>query len=100
LIPSVEGKIAPLPTDLEPGIIPNLEKDLAPSSVKLSASVKEQSQRAGCAKPGFGADPRAVLPFVGGETEALKRVKHYFFDTNCIARYKETRNGELWAPVL
>ncbi len=38
-------------------------------------------------------DPRAVLQFKGGETEAMARLNHYFFDTKCISNYKETRNG-------
>lgn len=42
-------------------------------------------------------DTRSVLPFKGGETEAQARVKHYLWDTDCIAEYKETRNGMLGA---
>lgn len=38
-------------------------------------------------------DLRAVLEFKGGETEAIARLNHYFFDTKCISEYKETRNG-------
>lgn len=38
-------------------------------------------------------DSRAVLPFKGGETEAIARLNHYFFETKCISEYKETRNG-------
>lgn len=38
-------------------------------------------------------DKRAVLAFKGGETEAIKRLNHYFFKTKCISNYKETRNG-------
>lgn len=38
-------------------------------------------------------DSRAVLQFKGGETEAIARLNHYFFDTKCISEYKETRNG-------
>jgi deoxyribodipyrimidine photo-lyase len=37
-------------------------------------------------------DSRAALLFNGGETEAIKRLNHYFFDSKCISRYKETRN--------
>ena len=33
--------------------------------------------------------------FVGGETAALDRLRHYFWDTDAIAEYKETRNGML-----
>ena len=38
-------------------------------------------------------DSRAVLHFKGGETEALKRLHHYFFETKSLSHYKETRNG-------
>jgi deoxyribodipyrimidine photo-lyase len=42
-------------------------------------------------------DSRAVLQFKGGETEAIARLNHYFFDTKCISEYKETRNGMVGA---
>jgi deoxyribodipyrimidine photo-lyase len=42
-------------------------------------------------------DSRAVLPFKGGETEAISRLNHYFFETKCISEYKETRNGLIGA---
>jgi deoxyribodipyrimidine photo-lyase len=36
----------------------------------------------------------AIMPeFKGGETEALKRLHHYFDETKAISKYKETRNG-------
>ena len=38
------------------------------------------------------ADPRAVLVFRGGETEALKRLEYYFFGNRSLSNYKETRN--------
>lgn len=38
-------------------------------------------------------DKRAAIQFKGGETEALKRLNHYFFESKCISNYKETRNG-------
>jgi deoxyribodipyrimidine photo-lyase len=42
-------------------------------------------------------DSRAAIPFKGGETEALLRLKHYFYDTQCLSNYKETRNGMVGA---
>ncbi|WP_333600371.1 DASH family cryptochrome [Flavobacterium sp.] len=42
-------------------------------------------------------DSRAVLPFKGGEKEALQRLQHYFFETKSISNYKETRNGMIGA---
>lgn len=42
-------------------------------------------------------DSRAVLPFKGGESEAIQRLQHYFYDTQCLSSYKETRNGMVGA---
>ena len=42
-------------------------------------------------------DSRAVIQFKGGETEALQRLHHYFYDTQCLSSYKETRNGMVGA---
>lgn len=38
-------------------------------------------------------DPRAAIQFKGGETEALARLNHYFYETKNLSVYKETRNG-------
>jgi deoxyribodipyrimidine photo-lyase len=40
---------------------------------------------------------RAVLPFKGGETEALARLNQYIWQHDCLKSYKETRNGMLGA---
>lgn len=42
-------------------------------------------------------DSRAVLQFKGGESEAIQRLKHYFFETKYLSSYKETRNGMVGA---
>jgi len=42
-------------------------------------------------------DSRAAIQFKGGETEANKRLNHYFFKTKSISTYKETRNGLIGA---
>ena len=42
-------------------------------------------------------DSRGVLNFRGGETEAIKRLNHYFWQEDCLKEYKETRNGMLGA---
>lgn len=41
------------------------------------------------------ADPRAVIQFKGGETEGVKRVQEFFFETKSHSSYKETRNALL-----
>jgi len=42
-------------------------------------------------------DSRAVLQFVGGESEAHKRVEKYFWKQDLLQAYKETRNGLIGA---
>jgi deoxyribodipyrimidine photo-lyase len=42
-------------------------------------------------------DERSAFPCKGGETEALARLQHYFWGTDAIKAYKETRNGLLGA---
>ena len=38
-------------------------------------------------------DKKAAILFKGGESQAIKRLNHYFFESKCISTYKETRNG-------
>ena len=38
-------------------------------------------------------DKNSAYPFRGGESEALKRMNQYFFETKAVLTYKETRNG-------
>jgi len=66
--------LPPIPQNLEPGEIPSLQ-DLG--------------------YPEFDQDSRIALPFKGGETEALRRLRHYFWEKDHLAQYKETRNGLL-----
>jgi deoxyribodipyrimidine photo-lyase len=42
-------------------------------------------------------DSRAVMHFTGGETEALKHLHEYFWETDRLKTYKATRNGLLGA---
>ncbi|MFT5619128.1 MAG: deoxyribodipyrimidine photo-lyase [Arenicella sp.] len=42
-------------------------------------------------------DARTAIDFRGGETEAQKRLQHYFWETDSLKNYKETRNGLLGA---
>ena len=41
----------------------------------------------------FETHPNSAFPFKGGETEALNRLNHYFFETKKLGVYKKTRNG-------
>ena len=42
-------------------------------------------------------DSRAAIQFKGGETEAINRLNHYFYESKCLSDYKETRNGMIGA---
>lgn len=66
-----------IPDGIEPGELPTL------------ADLGFQEQAAG--------DDRAVMEFKGGETEALKRLKEYFWETGAVKTYKQTRNRLLGA---
>ena len=68
-------KLPPLP-EIDPGEIPAIEDF-------------------GLSTPEF--DDRGVLNFKGGETEAKKRLQDYFWQEDCLRKYKETRNGMLGA---
>jgi deoxyribodipyrimidine photo-lyase len=48
-------------------------------------------------KQAITPDPRSVMLFKGGETEAYKRLNDYFFETQLINTYKLTRNGMVGA---
>lgn len=40
----------------------------------------------------FETDPRSAFPFKGGENQAWRRIKDYFWDTQNLLKYKKTRN--------
>ena len=69
--------------------------DKLPSLPDISLGEIPTLQDLGIEAPNY--DERAVLKFVGGETAAFKRLQHYFWDTDCLQNYKETRNGMLGA---
>jgi len=71
---SMPNELVPLPEELESGDIPSL--------AELNVPIQKD-------------DPRTAFPFEGGESSGLSRVKQYFWDTDNIAKYKETRNGLL-----
>jgi deoxyribodipyrimidine photo-lyase len=68
--------LPPLPGDPDPGDVPTLDE--------------------------FGVDPvepddRAVLPFEGGESAGLERLREYVWERDHLREYRETRNGLLGA---
>jgi deoxyribodipyrimidine photo-lyase len=72
----------PLPKPKQLPALPEIELGEIPQLSEL-----------GLEKPIF--DNRAVLKFKGGETEAIKRINHYFWQADCLKYYKETRNRML-----
>ncbi len=71
-LPTIDQTFKPLGMDLEAGDIPSL------SDFGLED---------------FEYDKRTVLPFKGGETEALRRLHYYLWETDLIKEYKKTRDG-------
>lgn len=88
-----------------PDVFTNFRKKTAQDSVIRNVFEKPKAMQSpvipSLKMPSFEAldivstpiDTRAVLKFKGGETEAINRLNHYFFETKCISVYKETRNG-------
>ncbi|KAK2710093.1 cryptochrome DASH-like [Artemia franciscana] len=69
-----------MPDTLKP--FPNVNIDLGhiPSSKDLGIS-------------DFLPHPKSAFPWKGGETSALKRVNYFLWESDKVAKYKETRNG-------
>ncbi|HRE77385.1 MAG TPA: DASH family cryptochrome [Flavobacterium sp.] len=45
----------------------------------------------------FEIHPNSAFPFHGGESSAIKRLENYFFETEILSKYKQTRNGLIGA---
>jgi len=73
-LPTPTDKFSPLTDAIEFGEVPTLE-DLGHAD--------------------FGKNDKGGFQWKGGETEALRQLKYYLWDTDFIAEYKETRNGLL-----
>lgn len=58
----------------------NLEQSVVPNIVDIGLLSPE-------------IDHRCVLNYKGGETEGLKRVNYYLWETDLLKQYKKTRNG-------
>lgn len=41
----------------------------------------------------FEQPSKSAFPFLGGESQAMNRLNHYFFETKRLGVYKKTRNG-------
>jgi len=79
---SVINQALPAPQKLPP--LPQIELGSIPTLQDLGLSVAE-------------FDPRGVLNFRGGQSKAIERLEDYFWRSDCLRNYKETRNGMLGA---
>ncbi|MFV8336078.1 DASH family cryptochrome [Flavobacterium sp. RSP29] len=68
---------------------------LSPENLILDKTVIPTMEILGFAD--FEMDSRTAFPFRGGENEALKRMKNYFWETKKLSVYKLTRNGLIGA---
>ncbi len=73
----------------EPATLASLPQGCDPGSLPTLAELGFHDE--------LEADDRGVLDFVGGESAALARIEHYFFEADELRRYKETRNGLIGA---
>jgi deoxyribodipyrimidine photo-lyase len=98
---AVSKKFENIP-DVFTGFRKKLEKyvEILPESTisKLSADnlIENNTEIPSLKVLGFDAfkiHRNSAFPFLGGETEALKRIDHYFFETKKVGFYKQTRNG-------
>lgn len=71
----------PLP---EPVSMPRLPYDAEPGNLPQLTDFGHEA---------ITPHPNSVLVFKGGETAGLERLRHYLWETDAIATYKETRNG-------
>lgn len=71
-----------------------------PSPEKIVSPELEHTEVPSLSDLGYEAvkvDPRAAITFKGGATEAWNRLDHYFWNTEQLSTYKETRNGLIGA---
>ena len=88
-----------------PDIFTNFRKQVEKESVIRSVFVKPSFIKSPTIPPislprleqlgltSFEMDKRASIKFKGGETEGIKRLNNYFYETQAIANYKTTRNA-------
>lgn len=86
---TVEAKCRVWPLIPAPDCLKSLPAFLKDDHVGRMPALKELAKD----YSGETADSRSAFPFSGGETAALKRLNQYLWDTDLVARYKETRNG-------
>jgi len=74
----------------------SIHEEVCVSQLAASNRIKNTTQIPSLEDLGFEnfeRHPHSAFPFKGGETEALKRLEEYFFETKKLGFYKKTRNG-------
>ncbi|MFM8517424.1 MAG: DASH family cryptochrome [Nevskiaceae bacterium] len=79
--PLEECVLAPLPASLVAELDAQTETTLAAEDLRIAHATAQQH------------DPRSAFHAEGGRSHALARIRHWFWDTDAIARYKQTRDG-------
>lgn len=87
-LPAPRNKLVPLPRDSPHRPTVTAALSIMPDLRELGYT-DEQMAEAAC------SDPRGVMDFLGGETQALARVKEYIWDLDLLKEYFDTRNGML-----
>ncbi|MFY7669994.1 DASH family cryptochrome [Tenacibaculum sp. MEBiC06402] len=75
-----------------------IEQEVYPIKKNISNLIKEETKFITLQDLGFeefDTPAYSAFPFSGGETEALERLKEYFFNSKKLSYYKKTRNGLL-----
>ena len=70
-----------------------LTEDLRAEAEALSTATMEVPELKEARAAAATVDPRASFAVRGGRSHGLARMRHWFWETDCIARYKETRDG-------
>ena len=73
--------LAPLPEDLR------ADAEASANATMTTAESAEAREAAA------STDPRASFTVHGGRSHGLARMQRWFWETDCVARYKETRDG-------
>jgi deoxyribodipyrimidine photo-lyase len=73
--------LAPLPEDLR------ADAEASANATMTTAESAEAREAAA------STDPRASFTVYGGRSHGLARMQRWFWETDCVARYKETRDG-------
>lgn len=73
--------------------LPPSQNELVPVSAPIAIQSTAIPSLESLGYSSYMIDPRSAHPFEGGETAGWSRLEHYFWKTERVATYKQTRNG-------